>query len=1173
MTKRPAQDNEWELHKDVIIDLYLNQNKSLPDVMRTMTEQGFRRTKSQYENAFKTWNITKNISKDEWKFIVARLQDRESRKKPTKVRVRGSLVLPSKIQKQRKLYETSTFDRIATRKFRPDCVFSGEEDVNPSLELCKIQRPQTPPGVEVFTPVPSPGSFSEFDTMELQSFISNDLSLWDIHMPFIQFYDQLSITGFFPNLAPTAQSRANFLENLLPQLHLNILPNSWADINTRHNPSGQLTAFDTAANSMLQKSKAYLPPMLVNKWCSSSESAIGLPNITTEAQFIILMVGALSNNFETDKMVEVVIELTENQSYRALLKELLERKLDTVSAFAEKLLIPAVKFNRLDLVKMLIKSGVDINLTSDYYLDGEEHTALYYAVEFEGVNYEIVKYLLDHGATDLTASYWMARSPHSDQMIFGGEILALATQYDDDRLVDLLVRHAESCAVVFPEKTMKTLVDAISSGHVGATKVLIESQPGLFKAAKRTPWILYELAAASPSTGDTQSMISLLNEKGLDFSATDAYGCGSLLAAAALRVDNISLFQTLLSEGALVDGLAAGTSSSRDGYKILRHIRGKSALYIAVQSNNKFAVRLLLDHGANPNLACDQHYPIQLAAKLGHLEIVKMLIEAGSNINGTIDHMDTCAPSHIANGELPAVQLALIGGYIEIAEALHIAGVSPFKAITGTLKDQLLKNVFTMGSRKLLLDVVQHFPTGSSEPSASEVLEITYLDYVAMRFGTRYVDDLITLGIVTRGASIRLDMYRAIKDRNTHALEALLGDSNMKFNGLPSQDGVRALILAMECDSVDMVQIILRAGADPFETLYSTQYEPFLGELFGNVRSMRGESAFTRVSSMCSSNGCYNAMFFKNVIKIAEHMLRWRPQNLVSHQQMCQASLQAYCRVTKQCRSRYSEHCDDDCVKHCHGRCDKLCSQLQEILCFYGVTCEAAIRGLRSSYVEKILVTALINSISCEHHHDMKRILEKASTFEGLINPSLSDVTTPLQQAASEKKTQLVRELIGLGANVNADPQKNRGATALQFAAINGDFEILDMLLDAGANINAAPGDRDGRTAIEGAAEWGHLDMIKYLLDKGADIQNPQNYRRTVYRAWTKGHQTQARVVQRWRMEKYPSQKCEPFEEIIKNMDDDELYFVDEAAKKRFYSRSWSSNLATLPLPFFSFPV
>jgi hypothetical protein len=49
-------------------------------------------------------------------FIVSRLQEREAQDKSTNVSVRGVLVPTSKIQKQRRLYESrSIFDRVKLR--------------------------------------------------------------------------------------------------------------------------------------------------------------------------------------------------------------------------------------------------------------------------------------------------------------------------------------------------------------------------------------------------------------------------------------------------------------------------------------------------------------------------------------------------------------------------------------------------------------------------------------------------------------------------------------------------------------------------------------------------------------------------------------------------------------------------------------------------------------------------------------------------------------------------------------------------------------------------------------------------------------------------------------------------------------------------------------------------
>jgi ankyrin repeat protein len=67
------------------------------------------------------------------------------------------------------------------------------------------------------------------------------------------------------------------------------------------------------------------------------------------------------------------------------------------------------------------------------------------------------------------------------------------------------------------------------------------------------------------------------------------------------------------------------------------------------------------------------------------------------------------------------------------------------------------------------------------------------------------------------------------------------------------------------------------------------------------------------------------------------------------------------------------------------------------------------------------------------------------------------------------------------GADVNAHPGRDAGATALQYAAIQGRIQVVLMLLRAGANIIAPPALKRGRTAFEVAAENGRLDTLQLL--------------------------------------------------------------------------------------------
>ena len=130
MPKRRAENDQWDLHRDVIIRLYVNEKRTLADVMQIMAARGFRRRyvyiiqglrlslmwrrKAQWERTLKKWAVAKNTAKEEWEFIVRRLSEREAENKISTVIVRGSVLSESKIKKQRRVHEyQTTFERCA----------------------------------------------------------------------------------------------------------------------------------------------------------------------------------------------------------------------------------------------------------------------------------------------------------------------------------------------------------------------------------------------------------------------------------------------------------------------------------------------------------------------------------------------------------------------------------------------------------------------------------------------------------------------------------------------------------------------------------------------------------------------------------------------------------------------------------------------------------------------------------------------------------------------------------------------------------------------------------------------------------------------------------------------------------------------------------------------------
>jgi ankyrin repeat protein len=63
------------------------------------------------------------------------------------------------------------------------------------------------------------------------------------------------------------------------------------------------------------------------------------------------------------------------------------------------------------------------------------------------------------------------------------------------------------------------------------------------------------------------------------------------------------------------------------------HETGETALHLAAGEGHLEIVKLLLEHGADVNAKTAYETALHLAAGEGHLEIVKLLLEHGADVN------------------------------------------------------------------------------------------------------------------------------------------------------------------------------------------------------------------------------------------------------------------------------------------------------------------------------------------------------------------------------------------------------------------------------------------------------------------------------------------------------------------------------------------------------------
>ena len=110
---------------------------------------------------------------------------------------------------------------------------------------------------------------------------------------------------------------------------------------------------------------------------------------------------------------------------------------------------------------------------------------------------------------------------------------------------------------------------------------------------------------------------------------------------------------------------------------------------------------------------------------------------------------------------------------------------------------------------------------------------------------------------------------------------------------------------------------------------------------------------------------------------------------------------------------------------------------------------------------------------------------------------------TALMAAASAGAVDLVRDLLKLGADVNARNQM--GGTALMYAVAAGDLGTVKLLLANGADINGQS--VNGWTALMMAAAKNRIDIAAMLVARAADVNLPDVYGWTpLMRAAYAGH-------------------------------------------------------------------
>ncbi|TVZ38817.1 rhodanese-related sulfurtransferase [Alteromonadaceae bacterium 2753L.S.0a.02] len=105
------------------------------------------------------------------------------------------------------------------------------------------------------------------------------------------------------------------------------------------------------------------------------------------------------------------------------------------------------------------------------------------------------------------------------------------------------------------------------------------------------------------------------------------------------------------------------------------------------------------------------------------------------------------------------------------------------------------------------------------------------------------------------------------------------------------------------------------------------------------------------------------------------------------------------------------------------------------------------------------------------------------------LNCTAPDMATPLIVACREGKSEIAKELLNAGADL--EMADTNGNTAVWAACYSECLPCLTALVAANANLDHQNG--DGVTALMYAASAGKFDAVKFLVDNGANTQLKSN--------------------------------------------------------------------------------
>lgn len=511
-----------------------------------------------------------------------------------------------------------------------------------------------------------------------------------------------------------------------------------------------------------------------------------------------------------------------------------------------------------------------------------------------------------------------------------------------------------------------------------------------------------------------------------------------------------------------VDIAVVGYALYLCGNKLMDEHQLKSFTDYLLRNGTTDLYKLLSDI-KSPHLRCFEEYLLLYAAREDRYDIVEALKLRGMNLS---------LPVHPFPPIRTALQEAIMYGNVRFCRKLVEDGVD-VDCVSNHSDDNRIGNDYTKKPIEVALEYLPEFlPTMIASSRVFPAADI--LPYMLQ--SSKDIEIETVRGLLAQGADIDAidaqgwsSLQLAIKSRNFVLAKFLvqkgadpngLNPARILLLGAQIEAGRYRLLdywksplsLAAAANSIDMIEVLLKAGADinlcqcdAFEALLESKY-------YGIEGFVDSRLVFASALQVATLNDQFEAI---------ESLL---------------------------------DHGAD--VESCHGAtplmiaaCEVIDTQETELLLQHGASVNAKLEEHPTN----------IDALGFATRSKNIGVIE-ALIFAGadLNSPVVGEGgRTPLQRACQEGNLEAALRMLNHGADINAPCAEVGGITCLQAGARFGNISLVKMLLSWGADVQARPAHAGGETALSAAIRSWYLDFLDVfdffdffdvLINAGADV-------------------------------------------------------------------------------------